>query len=387
MNMRIPHNLETRSAPLETRADPPQNDDPLAAATAAVEELRSAASAFETRQADALRAAETRIAQLETRLSRPTPTTEERTEPSAEVRAFGNYLRMGSNTPAEELRTLTISNDPTGGYLAPAETGTEFIRNLVEFSPIRSVASVRTIGAPSVKYPKRTGISNAQWEGETEEAEASEVTFGMLEIPVHGMRTFVELSNELLADAPQAEQEVRLALSEDFGAKEALAYVNGSGAKQPEGFMQNAAIGHVLNGHAANLSADALISLLYALPAAYRNRGHWALNGTTLATVRKLKDGQGNYLWQPAFVAGQPETILGRPVVEMKDMPDIAANAFPIIYGDFSAYRIVDRLSPSIMSDPYTQAHRGVTRLHAFRRTGGRVMQPERFKKLKMATN
>src|SRR5690606_3939300 len=101
---------------------------------------------------------------------------------------------------------------------------------------------------------------------------------------------------------------------------------------------------------------------------------------------RKLKNSQGDYIWQTALVSGQPETLLGKPVLEMVDLPDIADGAFPIIAGDFSAYRIVDRLALSILSDPYTQARKGVTRLHATRRTGGRVLQAERFRKLKMAT-
>jgi HK97 family phage major capsid protein len=111
------------------------------------------------------------------------------------------------------------------------------------------------------------------------------------------------------------------------------------------------------------------------------------MNGTTLATLRKLKDGQGNYLWQPSYQAGQPETILGRPVVEMVDMPDIASDAYPIIFGDFSAYRIVDRLEMSILTNPYLLATTGMTRIHATRRVGGGVLQAARFRKLKMATS
>src|SRR5690606_34279114 len=119
------------------------------------------------------------------------------------------------------------------------------------------------------------------------------------------------------------------------------------------------------NGHAANVSADALISMLYSLPGIYRNRGTWAMNGTTLATVRKLKDGNGNYLWQPSYQAGQPETLLGRPVIELIDMPDVAANAFPIAFGDFkTGYRIYDRLDLAILSNPFILATEGQHRFH-----------------------
>ena len=334
-----------------------------------------------------LKALQDRLAELEKKGNRP-DSGDKKPEPTEERKAFGNYLRLGNQLPADEQKALTVSNDAQGGYLAPAEMSTEFIRDLVEYSPVRSVASVRNIGAPSVKYPKRTGITNAKWEGEGEEAEESTVTFGQLEIPARKIMTFVDISNELLADSGgTAETEVRTALAEDFGQTEATAFVNGSGAGEPEGFMTNADIQHTVNGHATNLNADKLIDLMYAMPAQYRNAGSWGMNGTTLAAIRKLKDGHGNYLWQPSYQAGQPETILGRPVVEMVDMPDIADGAFPIIYGDFSAYRIVDRLALSILVNPYLLATKGLTRIHATRRVGGRVLQAARFRKLKTATS
>lgn len=324
------------------------------------------------------------VEELEVRSQRPGRQQTE--QPSEQRAAFAAYLRYGNQTPAEQQRALTVSSDPGAGYLAPVEMSTEFIRELVEFSPIRSVASVRTTGAPSVKYPKRTSGTNAKWEGETEESEESSMAFGQAEVEIHKMMTYVDISNELLMDSAGAvETEVRLALAEDFGQKEAVAFVNGTGVKQPAGFMLDPDIAFTANGHATNLSAEALVTLMYDLPASYRNRGAWAMNGTTLGTIRKLKDGQGNFLWQPSYQAGQPETILGRPVVEMVDMPNVADGAFPIIYGDWQAYRIVDRLALSIMSDPYTQATKGITRIHATRRVGGRVLQAARFRKLKMA--
>lgn len=107
----------------------------------------------------------------------------------------------------------------------------------------------------------------------------------------------------------------------------------------------------------------------------------------TLATIRKLKDGQGNYLWQPSYQVGQPESILGRPVVEAVDMSDIGANAFPIAFGDFAtAYRIYDRIEMDVMPNPFLLATEGVTRFHATRRVGGNVVQPKAIRKLKIAT-
>ena len=379
--------IEVRSAvPIETR-----EDDPLAAATQAVNELRTAADERHTAHQQEVRSLTERLASVETRLARPNGgQQEQRDEAAIQHRAaFINYLRRGNQATEAELRALTVANDTQAGYLAPAEVSTEMIREITEFSPIRQYATVRQTTAPSVKYPKRTGITNAKWEGEIEESEESTVTFGQTEIVAKRLTTYVDISNSLLTGSDgTAEAEVRLAFAEDFGKKESTAFVLGDGVKQPEGILTSAAVPYFPNGHATNLSADALIGLMYSLPAQYRNRGVWLLNGTSLATIRKLKDGQGNFLWQPAFQAGQPETLLGRPVAEAIDMPDVAANQFPIAFGDIAtAYRIVDRQALGVLSDPYTQATRAITRMHGTRWVGGGVVQPAALKKLKMATS
>ncbi|MBB4064739.1 phage major capsid protein [Gellertiella hungarica] len=369
-----------------------EEDDPVNVVTKALDELSKTVDerlkAVEGKSIDPK--LDERIKALETKANRPSAgdgkTDKEADE--AERKSFGTYLRYGNAAPADELKTLTVSSDTQGGYLAPKEMATEFVRDLTLISPVRAIASVRTTSSPSIAYPKRTGITNAKWKGEGQAQEGSEPSFGQVEIPIREVNTFVDISNQLLADsAGEAEAEVRMALAEDFGAKEGAAFVKGDGVLQPEGFMTTSGIGSVANGHATNLSADALIGMMYALPAQYRSAGTWAMNGTTLGVIRKLKDGQSNYLWQPSYQAGQPETILGRPVVEMPDMPDVASDAFPIIFGDFSGYRIVDRLSLSILVNPYLLATNGLTRIHATRRVGGGVIQPAKFKRLKMATS
>ncbi|WP_241560738.1 phage major capsid protein [Paenirhodobacter populi] len=149
------------------------------------------------------------------------------------------------------------------------------------------------------------------------------------------LATYVDLLLQLAEDSANVLSEVTTALAEDFGRKESLAFVNGSIALEPSGFMEDANIATTANGSKTALSPDALIALMYSLPATYRATGTWVMNGKTLATIRTLKDGHGNYLWQPSYQAGQQETILGRPVVEAVDMPDIAADATPVIFGDF----------------------------------------------------
>ncbi|MBX5223786.1 phage major capsid protein [Rhizobium sp. NLR8a] len=331
-----------------------------------------------------------RLETAETELARPNinrGAANDNHEPTAEQKAFGAYLRHGKEAGAEELKTLTVSSDPAGGYLAPAEFSSEFVRNLVQYSQIRAIASVRSTGSPSVIYPARTSVTNALWKGETQAQTGSEPAFGQAEIPVNELNTFVDISNQLLADsAGVAEAEVRLALAEDFGQKEGQAFLTGSGSIMPMGLLKDPnVVTGVTTASATAIAADELISLFYSLPATYRNAGHWGMNTSTLAAIRRLKDGQGNFLWQPAFVAGQPETILGRPVVELIEMDSIATGKTPVIFGDFSGYRIVDRIAMSILTNPYLLATNGITRFHATRRVGGAVLQPAKFSKLKNA--
>lgn len=369
-----------------------EEDDPVNVVTKAIDDLTKSVDdrlkAIETKSVDPK--IDDRIKALETKANRPIGTDDKNTKEVDEIekKAFGTYLRHGGAAPAEELKTLIVSSDTQGGYLAPKEMSTEFIRDLVLVSPVRGLASVRSTNSPSVAYPKRTGITNAKWKGETQQQEGSEPSFGQAEIVVKEVNTYVDVSNQLLADsAGEAESEVRLALSDDFGQKEGRAFVNGNGALEPEGFMTNGAIGYSANGHATVLQPDGIMKLMYSLPSQYRSAGTWGMNGTTLGLLRLLKDGQNNYLWQPGLQAGQPETILGRPVVELPDMPDVAADAFPIIFGDFSGYRIVDRIALSILVNPYLKATEGITRIHATRRVGAGVLQAAKFKKLKMATS
>ncbi|AGT09262.1 phage major capsid protein [Paracoccus aminophilus] len=340
------------------------------------------ASGFDQKKFDAVLS---RLDKIEAKGNRPAVVDEKSTDAS-EKKAFVNFLQTG----LIDQKALTIAADAPAYVLAPEETSGEFIRNLVEFSPIRSIADVRATGSHTILLPKRTGITNAVWVGETEDRTASEPSFDQMDISIKELATFVDLSLRMLEDSANVEAEIRLALAEDFGKKEAVAFVNGgagaTAAVQPQGFMTATGIAEVNNGHATNLSADALIRQFYAMPATYRNRATWVMNGTTLAVIRTLKDGNGNYLWQPSYQAGQPETILGRPVVEALDMPNIASGATPIMLGDFKAgYRIYDRVELDVLPDLLTQRTKGLARFHARRRVGAGVIRADVFSKLKMA--
>lgn len=371
-----------------------EEDDPIAVVTKSLADLTKTVD-------DRLKAVEgkgidpkltERLDKIEAKVNRPGTGDDKPTEPSVERKAFGTYLRLGNAAPAEELKTLTVSSDPQGGYLAPEEMSSEMIRDIVQYSPIRGLASVRTTSAPSVTYPKRTGVTNAAWKGEAQAQTGSEPTFGQTEIPIREVNTYVDISNQLLADsAGQAEAEVRLALADDFGKKEGAAFINGTGVLDPEGILVAAGVGYIATESATTLGMypdNKLIEIFYSLAPAYRQRGTWLMNGSTLAWIRLLKDGMGNFLWQPGLAAGQPETILGRPVIEDPEMPDVGSAAEPIVFGDIAtAYRIVDRIGLSILVNPYLLATNGITRIHATRRVGGRVVQPAAIKKLRCATS
>jgi len=378
-----------------------EEDDPVSIVTKSLEDLTKTVEdrlkAVETKNADIEKKADTkaiidRLDAIEKKANRPgvaKGNDEETEEAKIERKAFGTYLRLGNGAPVEELKALTVSNDPSGGYLAPDEMSNEFIRNLVLVSPIRSIASVRSTTAPSVKYPKRTAVTNAQWENEVDDQAESTVPFGQAEIQIRQLTTYVDISNQLLADsAGQAEAEVNLALSQDFGQKEGKAFISGDGVGQPEGFMTNADVAFTANGGTTAIDPDALLSLMYSLPAPYRSAGSWVCNGTTLGLIRQIKDNQGRYIWQPGLAAGQPETIFGRPVVEAPDMDDATNGKFPIAFGDFgTAYRIVDRVALSILVNPYIMATKGITRIHATRRVGGAVIVPTAIRKLKYSAS
>jgi HK97 family phage major capsid protein len=369
------------------------DEDPVSIVTKAVDDLTKTVDerlrAVETKSD--LSPLEKRLAELEKKANRPNVATgadAEKQVAETEKKAFASYLRRGPDAISDEDRkALTVSFDPGAGYLAPDQMTNEFIRNLVLVSPIRSIASVRSTTAPSVIYPKRTGITNARWKGEVAASAESTVAFGQAEIQVCEVSTVVPISNQLISDsADEVLTEVTLALSQDFAQKEGQAFINGDGKLAPEGFMTNADVAFTANGGTTGLDPDALLTLMYALPAPYRSAGEWVMNGTTLGLIRQIKDDQGRYIWQPGLAAGQPETIFGRPVVEAPDMDDVAANAFPIVFGDFgTAYRIVDRVALSILPDPYTQRTNGITLIHATRRLGGAVLVPGAIRKLKYA--
>ncbi|WP_081687970.1 phage major capsid protein [Rhizobium mesoamericanum] len=332
-----------------------------------------------------------RLEEAETKLSRPNIITKAEPEITPERKAFTSFLKYGEQRmPVDETKALVVADDTRGGYLAPVEFSTEIIKAIVQYSPVRQVARVGSTGSSSIILPKRTGRPQGQWVGETEQRTGTESTYGQLEIGVHEVAVYSDVSLQLLEDAAiNVEAEITSDLAEEFARIESVAFVNGDGTKKPLGFMNDADIGFNVSGSAATIAdssgqANGLIDLLYALKPAYRANATWMMNSTTLAAVRKMKDANGVYIWAPGAQAGEPGTLLGRPILDAVDMPDAAANAFPIAVGDFnSAFRVYDRVGMSVLRDPYSLAATGKVRFHARRRVGAGVTQPEAIRKLK----
>lgn len=377
---------------LETRNEETE-DDTIDDAIAAVEEIRTAVTqnqkaADEERKKleDDQAAFQKRMDDFEKRLARPNIQTNA-VQQTEEQRAFDALMRHGP----EEMKRLEVRNLATdangGGFLAPTQFISEIVKNLVQFSPIRTYARVMSIGVSSATLPKRTGAMTAAWVTETGTRPGTEPTYDSVDLTPHEAAAYVDVSNALLEDNTyNLESELAMDFAEEFGRLEGLSFVSGTGVGQPEGLLTNTDIPEINSRDAAGFDADSLIDFFHNLPSPYAQNGTWLMNRTTMGETRKLKNSAGDYLWREALSEGNPPTLLGRPIAEAVDMPDIAADATPILFGDISqTYRIADRIQLSILRDPYTQAPVGQTRFHARRRVGARVLKAEASRKLKIA--
>ncbi len=347
----------------------------------------------------------TRMDQLEgaiRRGNRTTVGTRNKADYGPAEKAYFDYLRYGTRdepTPGhealsrEEMKALTVGSDPTAGYLAPVEFAREIIKGEVEFSPLRAVARVRQTSRRALQIPKRRGTFGAVWTAEAgTRSETEGLSYGLEEFPTHELYALVDVSEQMMEDSEfSLEAELSQEFSEQFAVTEGAAFVTGDGAGKPEGLLQSTDVAETVSGSASSIAdatgqANGLIDLYHGLKTAYALQGTWLLNRATLGDVRRLKDGQNNYIWQPGLANGIPNTILGQPYVEVPDMPDVAAGAFPVIFGDLRrAYTIVDRINLSVLRDPFTQATNGNIRFIARRRVGGQVVLGEAIRKLKIS--
>lgn len=306
--------------------------------------------------------------------------------------AFRSHFRRGDVQAA-----LNKGADDEGGYLAPVEWDRTITDKLIEVSPMRQIAGVQTISTAGFKKLYNLRGTTSGWVGETAaRPQTNTPEFGSMTFTPGEIYANPAATQQMLDDA-EVDLESWLAneVETEFSYQEGLAFIAGDGANKPYGFLTFAdggtnaavnplgAIETIPTAVATEIDTDELVDVVYALPMAFTANARWVMNRTVLGTVRKLKDGQGNYIWQPSYTAGQPSTLLAYPVTEMAGMPDIAASSLPIAFGDFRrGYLVVDRTGVRVLRDPYT--NKPYVMFYTTKRVGGGVNNPEAIKILEM---
>jgi HK97 family phage major capsid protein len=318
---------------------------------------------------------------------------------------FDMYLRRNAAGASEtEQKALSAGSDPDGGYAVTPDMSGRIITLIQETSPMRKVANVVTIGTDALEGVNDLTDATSGWVGETESRTTTDTPrIGEWRIPVFEQYAEPRATQRLLDDAMfDVEGYLAGKIADKLSRMENTAFVSGNGNKKPRGFLTYAAgtpssstfnvIEQVPTGvsgafPAANAGpGDTLINLVYALKSPYRENAVFMMKRATLAEVRKLKDGQGNYLWQPDFQMKQGGTLLGFDVVEAEDMPAIGAGSLSIAFGDFkTGYQIVDRQGIRILRDSFTA--KPYVKFYTTKRTGGDVVNFEAIKLLKFAVS
>lgn len=307
-------------------------------------------------------------------------------------KAFAQHMKRG-----DIQASLNKGAADEGGYLAPVEWDRTITDKLVEVSPIRQIASVQVISTAGFKKVLNLRGTASGWVGETAaRTETNTPEFGELTFSPGEIYASPAATQQMLDDAAiDLESWLANEVQTEFAVKEGQAFISGDGSNKPFGFLTyvegaaNAAkhpFGAVKVKTTAATTAftsDELVDLVYMLPSVFRQSAQWVLNNTTLGVIRKMKDGDGNYLWQPSFQVGQPSMLLGHGVTEVPGMPDIAAGALPIAFGDFKrGYLIVDRTGTRVLRDPYS--NKPYVHFYTTKRVGGGVQNPETIKVLKL---
>lgn len=312
-------------------------------------------------------------------------------ETQAHDAAWSRYLRSGDESGLARLDTKALStgSDEQGGYIAPPELDRLIEARLMQSSPMRQIATVRQTSAGVYRKPVSLGIG-ARWAGETDDrTETSVDGLSLLEFPAGELYAMPAATQTLLEDS-YADIDEWLADEVDaaFSVQESNAFISGDGNNKPRGLLRNQIVdegshswgklGFVQGDFGQNNAGDQLIDLIYAPKSQFRTNGRFVMNRRTAADVRKLKDGDGKYLWAPG-VSGQPSTVLGYPVTEMEDMPDIGGGQFAIAFGDFrKGYLIADRQGARVLRDPFSA--KPYVLFYTTKRVGGGVQNFDAIK-------
>lgn len=313
--------------------------------------------------------------------------------------AFAGFVRTGT---VLEMKAFTGVTGDAGGYAVPREVDGEIARVLKGISPIRAIANVVTVGSAGYRKPITTGGTPSGWAAETAaRPETASPVFAELVPPMGELYANPSASQAMLDDAAfDVEAWLAGEIATEFARAEGAAFVGGNGVNRPKGFLTapvstakdtTRALGtlqYLPSGAAEDFGAapdERLLDLVHSLRAPYRQGASFVMNANTLARIRKFKTADGMPLWQPSLAAGQPATLLGYPVVEAEDMPDIAANALSIAFGNFQAgYLIAERGETAILRDPYS--NKPFVSFYATKRVGGCVADSAAIKLMKIAT-
>ncbi|NBC37688.1 phage major capsid protein [Novosphingobium sp. FSY-8] len=319
--------------------------------------------------------------------------------PNIEMKGFvDGYLRAGRET---ELKSMTISSAADGGFAVPSELDRRIAEKLVAHSPIRAIAQVVQTGTADYRKLISLGGTVSGWVSESSARPGtSSPQFAEIIPPAGELYANPSASQQMLDDAA-FDLEAWLAdeIAREFARAEGAAFITGTGSNQPMGFLgapvSTAADASRTFGTLQYIASDnatgfgttpdmQLIDMVMALKAGHRQGAVWVMNSKTLSTVRKLKDADGAFLWQNSLIEGQPDRLLGYPVIEAAEMPDVAAGAYPIAFGNFNAgYIITERMGTRILRDPYS--NKPFVNFYATRRVGGQVLDSDAIKLLKIA--
>ena len=314
--------------------------------------------------------------------------------------AFGGFLRSGTSV---EMQSFTGVSGDSGGYAIPKEIDAVIGATLASVSPIRAIANVVQVGSAGYRKLVTAGGTPSGWASEVDARPATGTpTYFEIAPPMGDLYANPSASQAMLDDALfDVEGWLATEIAREFARAEGAAFVSGSGVGRPKGFLaaptssaNDAArafgtLQYLASGAAGDFAAspqDRLIDLVQSLRGPYRQNGTWVMNSATLARIRKFKTSDGAFIWTPGLSVGQPATLLGYPVIEAEDMPDIGANALAIAFGDFrSGYLIAERGETGILRDPYS--NKPFVYFYATKRIGGCVSNSEAIKLMKFAAN
>jgi len=306
---------------------------------------------------------------------------------SAGMKAFETFMHKGKNSITDDERKyLRTDSNVDGGFLAPPEYVNEIIKPITEMSPIRAMARVRTTASPRMLMPVRTNLVDVKYEGEGATTAPNNSKYGQESLKLYRCSAVTIVTVEELSQAAfNISQEINADISEAYAKKEGLKFLKGTGVGEPEGIMVNTKVASFPSGVAADVPLSAVIQMTGEVKTGYNPM--YGFNRRTLAILRSEVATAGNFLWVVGNIAaGIPNQLNGYTYAELPDLDDVAANKYPIIFGDFMrGYLIGDHTMMIVLRDDNTLAAEGKVRFIFHRFNTGGVILPEAFVKMKVA--